>query len=156
GVGENTSQGRRTRRSVAYQHAWGSSSAWPPACIRSWPGDCWTPLSRQAAWQDVGEREHAARFPPPLRCVTDEHGTRDVLHSALGAPRFLDLHPPHAAYGTCIRAGVWRERCGDRVHRRTRCGSHGGCNWPCREKAHTASPDALPIDCLAPVALGGA
>ena len=44
----------------------------------------------------------------------------DVPRGALGKPRFLDLHPPHAAYGTCIRAGVWRGRRGDRVHRRAR------------------------------------
>src|SRR5215467_1337686 len=108
GVGENTSQGRRTRHSVAYQHAWGSSEAWPHSYGQSWSGDCWTHLSRQAAWKDVGEREHAAHFLPPLRRVTDEHGTRDVPCGALGEPRVLDLHPPYTADGTGIRAGVWR------------------------------------------------
>jgi hypothetical protein len=80
--------------------------------------------SRQAAWQDVGEREHAARFPPPLRRVTDEHETRGVPRGALGEPRFLDLHAPHAADGTGIRAGGWRGRRGNRVQRRARL---GGC-----------------------------
>jgi hypothetical protein len=94
--------------------------------VRSWPSDCWTPLSRQAAWKDVGEREHTASFPTPLRRVTDEHGTRDVPRGVLGEPRFLDLHPPHAADGTCLRAGGWRGRRGDRVHRRARLGGHQG------------------------------
>src|SRR5215467_12517741 len=62
-----------------------------------------------------------SELPPPLRRVTDEHGTRDVSRGALGEPRLLDLHPPHAAYRTCIRAGGWRGRRGDRVHRRARC-----------------------------------
>jgi hypothetical protein len=121
-VGENPLQGRQTRCLIAYQHAWGSSEAWSHSRVRSWPGACWTHLSRQATCKDVGEREHGARFPPPLRRITDEHGTRDVPRSALGEPRLLDLHPPHAADGTGIRAGGWRGRRGDRVHRRARLG----------------------------------
>ena len=91
--------------------------------MRSWPGDCWTHLSRQAAWQDVGEREHAASFPPPLRRVIDEYGTRDVPRGALGAPTTCP-GPASAPRGLRDRhqSGGWRGRRGDRVRRRARLG----------------------------------
>jgi hypothetical protein len=70
---------------------------------------------------------------PSLRRVPDEPGSRDVPRGALGEPRFLDLHLPHAAYGTHIRARVERGRRGDRVHRRARL---SGC--------HRDLPEELP------------
>jgi hypothetical protein len=53
--------------------------------------------------------------------------------SELSEPRFLDLHLPHAAYGTRLRARVWHGRRGGRVHRRARL---SGC--------HRALPEEFP------------
>ena len=47
-----------------------------------------------------------ARTPHLYDVSQTSTGPADVPRGALGKPRFLDLHPPHATDGTAISSGV--------------------------------------------------
>jgi hypothetical protein len=118
-VAENIAQDTPTRHAVASQYAWCAS--YTRSCALGWscPGGDWAHRSRQAC-EEGEEEEHAGRCLAPLRCVTHEHGTRDVPRTVLGKPRLLDLHPPHTADGTLLSAAGEQGRRGAHVPRRAR------------------------------------